>query len=75
MIASFSIILFAVLLFSFLLFPEKLEEIAMAWSKYKHPNQFADYTLAYRIGVPACVILLANGILFFTLALIYRDSR
>lgn len=74
-IAYVSAILFAVFVFCFLVFPEQLEEIAMAWSMFKDPNQFADYTLAYRIGIPACLFLFANGILCFVLAKIFRDGR
>ncbi len=38
-LAYVSTILFAVFVFSLMVFPEQLEEIAMAWSMFKDPNQ------------------------------------
>jgi hypothetical protein len=71
-----SIVAFAFLLLSFILIPEELEGIAAAWSKFQNPNTFADYTLAYRFGIPACGLLLLNGILFIIMSRVFagKDS-
>ena len=69
-----SIVAFASFLLSFLLIPEKLEGIAAAWSKFRSPNTFADYTLAYRFGIPACGLLLLNGILFIIISRVFSSK-
>lgn len=63
-----STVSFVTIFLSLLLIPEALERTAIAWSMFRSPNSFTDYTLAYRVGIPACGFLLFIGILFIMLA-------